>query len=173
MNSPSVNPPELHGTSGSIKRLIYVLLVALYPILVPGILSASVFLFSDINSLRTVGSSTEYASIDYPSIDSKLSHKFKAKGTIKKALSDKQFYLATNNDDLFWPKTKLNKQSKYWEYGLTINPGSKFNIAVISVNRAGAMQIENWFEKGAKTGKYPALKNISGLEKIAQVSVEK
>lgn len=173
MKASSSGISDKQGISGARKRLLYVTLVALYPVLVPSILSASVFLFSDIGSLRTVGNSTEFASIDYPSPDTKLSNNFKAKGKIKKLVSDREYYLATNNDDLFWPKTKLDRQSDYWEYSFSIKPGTKFNITVISVNRSGATQIESWFKNGAETGNYPALKNISGVEKVAQVTVEK
>lgn len=155
------------------KRFLYVLLVAAYPVLVPGLLSASVFLFSDIEKLRPVGTSTQYASIEYPLPTDDVPFDFSAKGKIEDVPKGHSLFLTTSSQDLYWPKIELDQQSAKWEYKMKIRSGTKLNISVIAVNAEGKTVIDDWFKTGIETGKYPALSNIPGLKIVAQSMIEK
>jgi len=151
---------------------LYVLLCSLFPLIIPSLVSAAVFLLSDIDKHRTVKASTKYAVIEYPNRTHSVDEYFTAKGKLLKVESTQKVFLATSVDDMYWPKLDITHQ-KHWEINLTASgeAGYQYTIGIIAVDSKGASTIEQWFNRGEETGSYPPLQKLSGLKLLAQSKV--
>ncbi|MCH9674846.1 MAG: hypothetical protein K0U93_25625 [Gammaproteobacteria bacterium] len=154
---------------GAHARIAYLVLVALYPLGFAGLVATLVFGLSQINETGRVGAITEHASIDFPGAGAGVPGTFIAKGQIHEIPEGTTLYLATNSDNLYWPKQPLGDAGSSWSRKFTASPGPgyKYNIVILAVTPAGLKRIEAWFNDGERTGQYPPIEDFAEARPLA------
>lgn len=164
-----------HVTSDSDlkRRVLTVLFFSVFPLILPSIVYATIVIFSDLDSHRTVGSSTEHASISFPIKGKNVPSEFTATGTIKNIPDKYVVYISSGTDEHHWPKIKVGPGN--WSLDMTAKgqPGYKYNLSIIAVTLSDSERVEQWFRNGKDTGKYPPMSDFKDLITLATIRVEK
>lgn len=153
--------------------LLYVAIVAVFPIMLPAVMAMVVNATLYIQSIGVIGADTRYASITYPSPGEKVQERFEARGTVKERPSDSYTFVSGTTGGLYWPKISVTDAE--WAVDLTA-PGAlgyKFDLVVIAVSAEDKDRIEEWFKTGYATGNYPGLQGFSNLQTLAKVKIER
>ena len=94
------------------------------------------------------------------------------KGTIDGLASNEHVWLVVSEEQipgerLFWPKREILNISRKGDWAVKIfedGPGTEVAIAIYLVSNSEQQKFESWLHEGARTGSYPGIVNINGIE---------
>ncbi len=170
MNTTSLTVPEPNVAR---SRALYVLAVAVFPILVAGLLSALVFLTGAVQPSDGIGHKTRFAQFEYPAPGDLVGDTFTVSGLLNTVPEDEVVYLVERTDAGFWPKQRLGSSSIAFsrEQYAGAGKGYKYTIELLSLNGSAQQRVDEWFEAAEKTGKRPGITNMDGATVLAKVRV--
>lgn len=154
-------------------RCFYILLVACFPLVVAGMISAMVFASGAVQRGDGIGHKTEFAQIDFPQPGDVVEDQFELRGRLTSVPEGESVYLVEVSEGRIWPKTRLGASPTSFTRQQTASAGSgyKYSVELLSVKPAGEEQIEQWFKKGQKTGKYPGITDIEASTVLVRTRV--
>ncbi len=149
------------------------MLVACFPVVVAGILSFMVFASGAVKRDDGVGHKTEFAQITFPQPGDMVGEKFELRGRITSVPEGESVYLVEVSEGRTWPKLHLGSSPTSFSRQQYASAGSgyKYSVELLSVKPAGEQQIENWFENGRSTGKYPGITDIESSTVLVRTRV--
>jgi len=155
------------------SRAFYVLAVALFPLVLTGFLTLLVFASGAVQRDDGIGHETKFARISYPTPEDRVSEKFEVSGSIDSIPASQVVYLVERVDGRFWPKKRLGASPTSFSRSqhASTGEGYKYTIELLSLDAGALKRIENWFETGKQTGKYPGISNTDGVTVLAKVRV--
>ncbi len=173
LNTSSVADAASHKAVPA--RAFYILGAFLLPLGLAGLMTFVVFAAGAVARGPIAATHTDYATIETPSANQTVSSRFVASGEIVKLRDGEVAYLTELVDGKFWPKMRLGKTPGPWKRKQVANGGAgfKYKIVVMAVTGIGEQRIEDWFENGRTSGKYPGLEAPADMRAIAAVRVVK
>jgi len=172
ITSNSMTFPE--DRNNSIKRVILLLSIFIFPIILSSIVFLLVVLISDIK-FDTVGTKTDYAEILTPKNQSAVGSKFEISGSLNEPLEKHTYYLLEYREKNYWPKYSLGNKTNTWNKELS-NRAKKNTFSsfqVIMADEKLSSDIDNWFKKSHETGQYPGIPDLKIEHVVANVRVQK
>lgn len=168
----ALNPP-LNDQRNARSRALFVLAVALFPVLLTGLLTLAVFLSGAVKWDDGIGYKTDHASFEYPKDGDSVTDQFTAFGSVDVVPVGSVVYLVERADSRFWPKQRLgivpgNFSRKHY---VSEGKGYKYTIQLLALDPIALARVEEWGETGKRTGKYPGISDMSGAQVLAQVRV--
>lgn len=154
-------------------RALYIVIVACFPVAIAGLLSFLVFVSGAVQPDDGVGFQSEFAEFSYPIPGDLVDERFLLSGKIKIVPAGEVVYLAELSEGRYWPKKLLGNAPTSFNRDQFANDGAgyKYSVVLLSVGELGKSEIEQWFEKGRSTGKYPGITVIEDSTQLARIRV--
>lgn len=165
--------PVLSDEKVARSRVLYIIAVALFPLLLAGLLTLVVFLSGAVQWDDGIGYRTDQASFEYPTDNDTVVDQFIASGSIDAVPEGTVVYLVERVDSRFWPKEELGASPTRFsrKHHVSEGKGYKYTIQLLALDPSALSRVNKWFETGNSTGKYPGLSDMSGVQVLAQVRV--
>ena len=172
MNSHNPTSDDIQASDAR-ARALYLLAVASSPLVIAGLLTLLVFVSGLVKHDDGVGQQSEFAQISSPAAGQQVGDNFEVTGVIDSIPVGEVVYLVERVDDHFWPKKKIGASPTSFkrQHNASAGQGYKYTIELLSVSGAEQKQIEQWYETGKKTGKYPGIKTFDAANVLANLRV--
>lgn len=160
-------------SSAAKARAAYVFCVALFPLVLSGVITLAVFVSGAVARDDGIGVTTKFAEFSHPAVGELIADQFEIRGKIKSVPSGKTVYLVEQSEGRYWPKKHLGDSITTFKRKQSTSAGAgyKYTIELVAVGDKGQSQIEAWFENGQKTGKYPGITEITEASILAKYRV--
>ncbi len=159
------------ATSPAISNNGFLLSVAVFPVLVAGLLTLVIKAFVPFS---TIDADTQFASISSPKHNSSVSRQYVVSGTTKQSFGDKHLFLVEETSGIIYPKVSVPSEAGPWSANLYTGApvGNNFRIVLLAINTADKTIFKEWLNNGEQTGEYPGLTNTESMQELTAVTVQ-